>query len=150
MFCPQCGHQQTSGQSRFCPTCGFSLGVVTALFANNGNLPERVPKRHKGKRLAVLLLLTGFLTATIGGLLNEAGAANTLLLFGPGILCLMAGFVRLLYAWLLEDNGANGNVSASLPSPRNTSSFFPARGDGIYETATPAGFNARDTAKTKQ
>ncbi|HEV3471549.1 MAG TPA: zinc ribbon domain-containing protein, partial [Pyrinomonadaceae bacterium] len=33
MFCPNCGQQQTSDETRFCSRCGFQLGVVKAVLA---------------------------------------------------------------------------------------------------------------------
>jgi hypothetical protein len=35
MFCPRCSQQQLSEETRFCPRCGFQLGVVKALLAND-------------------------------------------------------------------------------------------------------------------
>ena len=120
MHCPQCGQQQVVDEMRFCSRCGFPLSVVTEVLSHGGTLPEReaeasAPKltsRQRGKRLAVILLLTGILLAMIGGIIKEPGndnpldigLAGTLLLFGPAIICIVAGFVRLLYALLLEGN----------------------------------------------
>lgn len=42
MFCPKCGQQQVSDEMRFCSRCGFQLGVVTALIAGGGLLPETI------------------------------------------------------------------------------------------------------------
>jgi len=36
MFCPNCGQQQASDETRFCPRCGFQLGVVKAALAAAG------------------------------------------------------------------------------------------------------------------
>jgi hypothetical protein len=130
MHCPQCGQHQVSDEMRFCSRCGFPLSVVTELLSQGGTLPEReaessTPKltsRQRGKRLSVLLLLTGTLLAGIAGLINESkttnplddpGLAGTLLLFSPAIICIVAGFVRLLYALLLEGN-APGRASSPL------------------------------------
>jgi len=120
MHCPQCGQQQVVDEMRFCSRCGFPLSVVTEVLSHGGTLPEReaeasAPKltsRQRGKRLSVILLLTGILLAMIGGIINkhgndnplDIGLARTLFLFGPAIICIVAGFVRLLYALLLEGN----------------------------------------------
>jgi len=138
MHCPQCGQQQVVDEMRFCSRCGFPLSVVTEVLSHGGTLPEReaetpAPKltpRQRGKRLSVILLLTGILLAMIGGIIKEPGNANpldiglagTLLLFGPAIICVVAGFVRLLYALLLEGS-----------APR--SSHSPARKGNIGESA---------------
>lgn len=40
MFCPQCGQQQVSEETRFCSKCGFQLGLIPELIDNGGILPE--------------------------------------------------------------------------------------------------------------
>ncbi len=86
MHCPQCGQQQVVDEMRFCSRCGFPLSVVTEVLSHGGTLPEReaeaaAPKltsRQRGKRLAVILLLTGILLAMIGGIIKDPGNANPL------------------------------------------------------------------------
>jgi zinc ribbon protein len=119
MHCPKCGQQQVSDEMRFCSRCGFPLSVVTEVVSHGGTLPEReaeasapqLTSRQRGKRLGLLLLLTGIVLAIIAGIINDSrtasslpplGLAPTLLIFGPGIICLVAGFVRFLYAVMLE------------------------------------------------
>lgn len=126
MHCPKCAQQQVSDEMRFCSRCGFPLSVVTELLSHGGTLPERegeasAPKltsRQRGKRLSVVLLSTGILLAMIAGIIHDSpstadrpGLVTTLLLFSPAIICIVAGFVRLLYALLLEDT-APRRVSA--------------------------------------
>jgi hypothetical protein len=127
MHCPQCGQQQVSDEMRFCSRCGFPLGVVAELISKGGTLPDReaesaAPKlgaRQRGKRLGLLLMLTGFVLAIIGGIIHDSmsplehsALGTTLLLFIPAIICGVAGFVRFLYALLLENN-VSGQASAS-------------------------------------
>jgi hypothetical protein len=127
MHCPQCGQQQVSDEMRFCSRCGFPLGVVAELISKGGTLPDREaesspPKlgaRQRGKRLGLLLMLTGFVLAIIGGIIHDSmnplersALVTTLLLFIPAIICGVAGFVRFLYALLLETN-APGQASVS-------------------------------------
>lgn len=132
MHCPKCGQQQVSDEMRFCSRCGFSLRIVTELIVTGGTLPERETEsfavkfsgRKRGKRLGLLLMLTGFVLAIIAGIihdslahdsLNTPGLAVKLLLFLPAIIIGVAGFVRFLYALLLETNVQIG-TSAVLPS----------------------------------
>ena len=132
MHCPKCGQQQVSDEMRFCSRCGFALGIVTELILTGGTLPERETEpltakfrgRKRGKRLGLLLMLTAMLLAIIAGIihdslehdpLNTPGLAAKLILFLPAIIIGVAGFVRLLYAWLLETNVQEG----TLPLPRS-------------------------------
>ncbi len=121
MHCPKCGQQQVSDEMRFCSRCGFSLGIVTELLVTGGTLPNRETEsfaakfsgRKRGKRLGLLLMFTAMLLAMIGGIiqdslppdpLNAPGLAGKLVLFLPAIIIGVAGFVRFLYALLLETN----------------------------------------------
>lgn len=112
MFCPECGQQQVSNEARFCSRCGFQLAGVTALLPSRGALPAGAasaasapdsPKR-KGVRQGAKILLTGILLipvlAILGSVLNpphgeDAGIA--------GLVVILAGFLRLVYAALFED-----------------------------------------------
>ena len=40
MYCPRCGQQQISNETKFCSRCGFQMGLVCELIANNGFLPQ--------------------------------------------------------------------------------------------------------------
>jgi hypothetical protein len=112
MFCPECGQQQASNDVRFCSRCGFQLAGVTGLLATRGALPVGAapaadapdsPKR-KGVRQGAKILLFGILLipvlAILGSVLvqphgDEAGIA--------GLVVVLAGFLRLIYAALFED-----------------------------------------------
>ena len=63
MFCPQCGHQQVSNDTRFCSRCGLSLGLVTDLLANSGNQLRREKRELTGIGLvmATVLMLVNFI-----------------------------------------------------------------------------------------
>jgi hypothetical protein len=39
MYCPRCNQQQGSDDVSFCTRCGFQLGIVKELLANDGALP---------------------------------------------------------------------------------------------------------------
>jgi MFS family permease len=163
MHCPQCGQHQLSDEMRFCSRCGFALGIVTELLVTGGTLPERETEslaarfggRRRGKRVGLLLMLTAFLLAIIGGIIHDSlvhdqnapGLAGKLLLFLPAIIIGVAGFVRFFYALLLETNVQGPTPSlaprattksvlhaqdhpALTPSPGvSASSFAPKRGN---------------------
>jgi hypothetical protein len=86
MFCPQCGHQQISNETRFCSRCGLSLGLVTDLLLNSGNLP-----REKREITGI-----GMMIATVVMLLNFVivfGAAVLPHLANPAFFWIWLGFV---------------------------------------------------------
>ena len=145
MHCPKCGQQQVSDEMRFCSRCGFALGIVTELILTGGTLPERETEsfagkfggRKRGKRLGLLLMLTAMLLAVIAGIIHDSlahdalrtpGLAGKLLLFLPAIIIGVAGFVRFLYAWLLEIDVQGGTPpvlpqSAALKSALNAADY---------------------------
>jgi hypothetical protein len=112
MYCPQCGQQQVSDVARFCSRCGFQLAAVSGLLATGGRsaVPEPVfetvpapptPKR-KGAQLGGKLMLTGmFLIPALAAMSEVFGLKDEVALIG--VIVLMAGLFRLLYALLFED-----------------------------------------------
>ena len=40
MHCPRCGQQQISNETKFCSRCGFQMGLIPELIANNGTFPQ--------------------------------------------------------------------------------------------------------------
>ncbi|CAN5745309.1 hypothetical protein BH20ACI4_BH20ACI4_09630 [soil metagenome] len=48
MFCPQCGQQQISAETRFCSRCGLPLNLVAEVLAGGGSLPQ-LEELYKGK-----------------------------------------------------------------------------------------------------
>ncbi|HZT58273.1 MAG TPA: zinc ribbon domain-containing protein [Pyrinomonadaceae bacterium] len=129
MFCPQCGQRQASDESRFCSSCGFALNVVTELLANGGQLPWRpaaqgggeLSPRQKGIRQGAMLMLSTILIVPLLAILGVA------MLGLPGEFVAIAaiglpvgGFLRMLYAFLLESNAASGvgsSQAAYTPPP---------------------------------
>ncbi len=49
MFCPQCGQQQISAETRFCSRCGLPLDLVAEVVTGGGSLPQ-LDELYKGKR----------------------------------------------------------------------------------------------------
>lgn len=116
MFCPQCSQQQVSDEVRFCSRCGFPLDGVAALLAKGGILPAGgaqpeentvlgpPSQRLKGVRQGITLFLLGMLIVPLLILMVEdlkilpEGVA-----IAAAMLCFMGGFVRIAYAFLIED-----------------------------------------------
>jgi hypothetical protein len=86
VFCPQCGHQQVSNETRFCSRCGLALGLVTDLLINSGNL-----QREKKEITGIALMM-----ATVLMLLNFVIVFGTVVLphlANPVFLWIWLGFV---------------------------------------------------------
>ena len=63
MFCPQCGHQQVSNETRFCSRCGLSLTLMTHLLANSKDKLQQEKRELTGIGLMIgaILMLMNFL-----------------------------------------------------------------------------------------
>jgi hypothetical protein len=89
----------------------------------------------------LILLITGILLAVIGGIINEPAngkplLAATLLLLGLAIICGVSGFIRLLYAVLLQGD-APRRPDSPLIKGKMVESAHLDRGVG-YHAALPA------------
>jgi hypothetical protein len=149
MYCPKCSQQQVSEAMRFCSRCGFPLDGVTELIASDGVLAAtenesegpRLSPRQKGVRKALLLLIPSFVLLVSAGLIHDKifdkpSLGEAIILFGPGIMCLTVGLVRLLHALLLEESAprvkekiskSRANTVAQLRATRNNSALPPAQ-----------------------
>jgi hypothetical protein len=144
MFCPQCGQQQVSDAARFCSRCGFQLGGVSNLLATGGAAPEMLTEavpappspRRKGAQLGGKIMLSGLFLAPALGLLSElVGTPDELAIVG--VIIMMAGFFRLLYALLFEDGPYRSQLQrqptyvpqqTQFAPPRDVSALPPAQG----------------------
>ena len=120
MFCPQCGQRQTSNETRFCSSCGFQLYVVSELLNTGGQLARRpagggkMSPRSRGLRQGLMLMLSTLVIVPVIGIMGVA------LLGLPGeiagaaaVICMMGGFLRMMYALLFEPNEAPEAAAAA-------------------------------------
>jgi hypothetical protein len=120
MFCPKCGQSQVSDEVRFCSRCGLPLGGVAEVMANNGLLPAHLlapnaapgamSPRRKGIRQGGTLMLVGiFLIPMLAILHGAIGLPAEYILFG--VLAVLAGLLRLLYAVIFEDKSPTAHAA---------------------------------------
>lgn len=145
MYCPRCGNQQSSPETKFCSKCGFALGGVSALLETGGTLPPaalqaptRTP-RQRGVRQGVVILLGAAGIFTLVALFSVFFQKNILLAPLTATAVLIWGILRIVYAFVVEEGGrraaaqedarlATSNISAkALPAnPINTSEIIDA------------------------
>ena len=99
MYCPDCGQQQISNETRFCSRCGLPLNLVAEVVANGGTLPQlaqldKEAKRWFSKKNGMVFGLFWFLIFTVvfTSFLGLLGAPDELM----GLLALMGVFGGLL------------------------------------------------------
>jgi hypothetical protein len=127
MFCPKCGQSQISDEVRFCSRCGLPLGGVAEVVANKGHplaqflAPDAAPgamsPRRKGIRQGGVVMLVGiFLIPMLAIMHGAIGLPGEYILFG--VLAVLAGLLRLLYAAIFEDKSPDvTSLSAQTYAP---------------------------------
>jgi hypothetical protein len=121
MFCPQCGQQQISGETRFCSRCGFPLGGVLSLLATGGipaqletsATPKKLSPRSRGYRQGALMLLIGCVLTPILGILTDIGFPEIIVAI-TAVICFMGGFARMIYARIFEEKTAQQATGPNL------------------------------------
>ena len=106
MYCPRCGQQQVSEETKFCSRCGFPLGLVSELLMNGGFLPQLAElyksKKWLTKRNGVVfsimwIMFFLFIMAPFWGIVDVdelAGVSAIIGIFG-GLMWLIASLVFL-------------------------------------------------------
>jgi hypothetical protein len=112
MYCPRCGQEQISIETRFCSRCGFLMTGVGALISNDGNLdafanakPAKVETpRKRGLKQGLFIFLLTFLVVPIVTILTIWARAEPFGVVISAILLFVGGLLRMVYAWMFESN----------------------------------------------
>jgi hypothetical protein len=113
MFCPRCGQQQISDQTRFCSRCGFVTTGVAELIANGGVLPanageNKLPTpRKKGLKQGLFIFLLTFLVVPIIAIISALIEIEPALVAIASIVFFVGGLLRMAYALMFESNNPN-------------------------------------------
>lgn len=126
MFCPECGQQQVSNEVRFCSRCGFQLAGVTGLLATRGALPAGATTtalapapetpRRKGVRQGGKLILIGIFLIPLFAIVGEVTRIIPSEAALIGVLCFLAGLLRVIYAALFEDGPFRRQKMPQIPT----------------------------------
>ena len=139
MFCPNCGQQQISSSTKFCPRCGTSIaGLVEWLAAGGATFAVRereappapaptplTPRRRGMRRGAKVMFLSGVLLPFMIGMSVAADSP------GPFVFNLLIFFVGLsmtLYARLFGEDqprAVAGRAPTQLPGSAVTAPALP-------------------------
>ncbi|MBX7170075.1 MAG: zinc ribbon domain-containing protein [Pyrinomonadaceae bacterium] len=112
MYCPTCGQQQISDQTRFCSRCGFLLSDIAEVVANKGISPYKTPgrvikkdyPRKSGIKKGVMLMLIGcFLIGPIVSILFPFTHLPVFVVPITFVTGFMVGVLRIIYALMFED-----------------------------------------------
>lgn len=124
MFCPKCGCEVVSDETRFCSKCGFTLKAVRKVVENDGEKEDASGLSHfqKGIRFGVKLLLLALILIPafqiLGGfftpedvLVESSPSSSWFDFLGNAVLItlFLAGIARIFYAIVFERSTKTGN-----------------------------------------
>ena len=111
MFCPRCGQEQISNETRFCSRCGFLMTGVGELIANDGNAALTATgatkidsPRKRGIKKGLFIFLLAFLVVPIIAILTLMVNAEPFAVVISAILLSVGGLLRMAYAWMFESS----------------------------------------------
>jgi hypothetical protein len=113
MYCPICGKQQVSDQTRFCSGCGFALTGIAEVIANGGgslqsfssNKSKKDSSRKRGIKQGAMIMMVGCLLVTpIIALSTPFLNLSVFLLPIVAVFGFMGGLLRIIYAFMFESN----------------------------------------------
>ena len=118
MYCPICGQQQVSEETRFCSQCGFLLTGIAQVVAKGGALPQfinpndpnTISPRKKGIKQGGILMLSGLIIVPLVALLAVALNIDPTLVAVVAILTFWGGLLRIIYAALFESTQPSGKT----------------------------------------
>lgn len=126
MYCPKCGKQQLSDETRFCAKCGLLLDTARESLTA-GNVPM-VAEQHKRQALSPrakgILQGMAIVPAGIGAMFGidifyEAlGAGMMAGLYSTVTMIVIVALLRILYAIFLEDGPARQKAESASSSSR--------------------------------
>ena len=112
MFCPTCGQQQISDETRFCSRCGFLLSDVAEVVANKGISPYKTPgriskkdsPRKRGIKMGGMIMLFGcLLVVPIISIMFPFFRFPPFVIPIAAVLSFMGGLLRIIYAYMFEE-----------------------------------------------
>jgi hypothetical protein len=162
MYCPRCGQQQISEETRFCSRCGFLMTAVAELIAKGGALPQYLSSgeakpltpRRKGLKTGGFIFLSGFLIVPLLAIISIAIRVEPFAVAIAAVLTFVAGFLRMVYALIFESNDPNeaaleDNIYQTTQKLMNkkqqTKSLPPPQSVPAASYIPPAAANWRDT-----
>jgi hypothetical protein len=111
MYCPRCGQEQISNETRFCSRCGFLMTGVGELIANGGNTALTAVQagkpdspRKRGLKQGGFIFLLTFLVVPIVSILTVWANVEPFGVAISAILLFVGGLLRMAYALMFESN----------------------------------------------
>src|SRR5512141_3239760 len=109
MFCPKCGQERLSDQSRFCSRCGYLLTSTAELLLTGGIPPyEQKPvnrgrsRRKRGVMQGLFIFLLTFLFVPLVAIISKGLDLSPVFVAITAITLFIGGLLRMAYAVMFE------------------------------------------------
>jgi hypothetical protein len=109
VYCPRCGQEQISSETRFCSRCGFLMtGIAEVVITGGLNQQltaagaKLVTPRRKGLKQGGAWFLLGILVVPLLGVLSLLLRFPDEIIGLAAIIFFLGGIVRMLYAGIFE------------------------------------------------
>lgn len=119
MFCPNCGQENISQDTRFCSRCGFLLTATYDLLQTGGVDPNAHGKpqkwqspRSRGLKQGLFIFLLTFLVVPIVTMLTIAANTEPIAVVISAVLLCVGGLLRMAYALLFEEPAPSKQASS--------------------------------------
>ncbi len=136
MYCPRCGQQQASEETRFCSRCRFLMQGMRDVI-ENGGLPRDIvdqadpyasSPRKRGLKQGGLLMLSSMILVPLVAMLTLIIDAEPFAIAITAIITFWGGFLRIVYALLFQ---------SGVPTTQDLSFVESVRRDLTGKTGTP-------------
>ena len=156
MYCPICGQQQITEETRFCSRCGFLLTGISEVVAKGGALPQFISTkrpsafspRKKGIKQGGILMLSSLIIVPLVAIFSVGLNLDPSLTAIVAILTFWGGLLRIIYAALFESGESVEDYSEQeLSGSAQTLTGRNNNPNGIAAAAVNSGFGL-SSAKT--
>ena len=155
IYCPKCGQQQISEETRYCSRCGLLMTGVAQLVDGHGIIPQPPVRsgtspRKRGLMQGLFFFLIGFLVVPLVTIFSIALDIEPYLVVILAITFAMGSVLRAAYALMFES--AEPSETAALqprPTPGQPAFETNAIKAGLLTTAAP-NYDAPATGKWRE
>ena len=121
VYCPRCGQEQISNETRFCSRCGFLMTGLAEVVFNGGIAQQLEPTgakpispRRRGLKQGGAWFLLGVFIVTILAVLQEMFRFNDNIVALAAVVFFMGGILRMIYALFESGNPADKTLEENV------------------------------------
>lgn len=109
IYCPRCGQEQISTETRFCSRCGFLMAGLSEIVFNGGVTEQlqskgekQISPRRKGLKQGGAWFLLGIFVVSLLAVLSEIFNFRDEIVGLAAVIFFLGGLLRMIYALIFE------------------------------------------------